>query len=56
MKIKDEEYNWLAGIEGGDIGPKLGLHAKENGYMFIHNVRIPKNNLLSKFVEVDSKG
>ncbi len=28
VEIKDKDHNWLPGIEGGDIGPKLGFHAK----------------------------
>jgi hypothetical protein len=28
VQIKDENYEWLPGITGGDIGPKLGMHAK----------------------------
>lgn len=28
VRIKDDEYNWLPNIEGGDIGPKIGYHAK----------------------------
>jgi acyl-CoA oxidase len=56
VQIKDENYEWLPGITGGDIGPKLGLHAKENGYMFMSNIRIPKNNLLSKYVEISDEG
>jgi acyl-CoA oxidase len=27
-QIKDSDHNWLPGIEGGDIGPKIGFHAK----------------------------
>ena len=28
VKIKDDDHNWLAGMEGGDIGLKLGYHSK----------------------------
>ena len=56
LEIKDKNYDWLPGIEGGDIGPKIGFHAKENGYMLIHNVRVPKGNLLSKYVEISQDG
>jgi acyl-CoA oxidase len=56
VEIKDKDYNWLPGIEGGDIGPKLGFHAKENGYMYLRSVRIPKNNLFTKYVEVTDNG
>lgn len=49
VPIKDQEYNWLPGVEGGDIGPKIGFHAKENGYLYFRNVRVPKNNLFTKY-------
>jgi acyl-CoA oxidase len=55
-QIKDANYDWLPGIKGGDIGPKLGFHAKENGYMFLSNVRVPKNNLLNKYVQISNDG
>ena len=51
LKIKDDDYNWLPGLEGGDIGPKIGYHAKENGYMFIRSVRVPKENLFTKLLK-----
>lgn len=56
VQIKDANYDWMPGIRGGDIGPKLGFHAKENGYMFLSNVRIPKNNLFTKYVQVSNDG
>ena len=56
MPIKDSDYNWLPGIEGGDIGPKIGFHSKENGYCYFRNVRVPKNNLFTKYAEVSDKG
>lgn len=56
VQIKDNDFNWMPGIEGGDIGPKIGFHAKENGYMYLRNVRIPKSNLFTKYVEVSDCG
>lgn len=56
VQIKDSDLNWMPGIEGGDIGPKIGFHAKENGYMFFKNVRIPKNNLFNKYVDISKEG
>ena len=49
VQIKDKDYNWLPGIEGGDIGPKLGFHTKDNGYMYLRNVRVPKSSLFTKY-------
>jgi acyl-CoA oxidase len=56
VQIKDANYDWMPGIRGGDIGPKLGFHAKENGYMFLNNVRVPKTGLFNKYVQVSDNG
>ena len=46
----------MPGVEGGDIGPKFGYNSKENGFLRFTNVRIPRRNLLMKFIEVDREG
>ena len=56
VEIRDKNYDYMPGIEGGDIGPKIGLHAKGNGFLMLHHVRIPKSNLLSKYVKISDKG
>jgi acyl-CoA oxidase len=40
----------------GDIGLKLSFHSKDNGYLILHNVVIPKKNMLRRFVSVSKKG
>ena len=32
----------LPGIEIGDVGPKMGEHGQDTGYMRLTNVRIPR--------------
>lgn len=44
----------LPGIEAGDLGPKWGFFAKDNGYMILKNVRIPKKNMLRRYVKIDN--
>lgn len=39
----------LPNIDVGDIGPKIGFYSKDNGYMLLNKVRIPRKNMLSKF-------
>ena len=39
----------LSGIEVGDIGPKFGYNSKDNGFLRLSNVRIPRNNMLSRY-------
>ena len=46
----------LKGVEVGDIGPKFGYNSKNNGYCRFDNLRIPRNNLLMRFVQVDREG
>jgi acyl-CoA oxidase len=46
----------LEGIEVGDIGPKIGFSTKDNGYLVMKNVVIPKSNMLRRFVSVSKKG
>lgn len=46
----------MPGVEIGDIGPKFGYFAKENGFLKFTNVRIPLENMLSRFSAIDSEG
>lgn len=56
VPIRDQERKPLEGIEIGDIGPKIGFHTKDNGYMILHNVRIPRRNMLRKYIDISPKG
>lgn len=40
----------------GDIGPKFGYNSKDNGYLILKNVRIPRSNMFRRFAEVDREG
>ena len=42
----------FTGIEVGDIGPKFGYDANDNGYLRLNNVRIPRSDMLSKYSQV----
>ena len=46
----------MPGIQVGDIGPKIGFHSKDNGYLRFENVRIPKMDMLRKFISVSKSG
>lgn len=46
----------MPGIEVGDIGPKFGFNHKDNGYCIFNSVRIPRRQMLMRYVHVDSKG
>lgn len=42
----------LVGVEVGNIGPKLGLHTADNGYLILKNYRIPRTNMLMRHSKV----
>ena len=57
VPIRDlETHRPFSGIEIGDIGPKFGFTAKDNGYCIFKNVRIPRRNMLMRYVNVDKDG
>ncbi|KAM9326328.1 peroxisomal acyl-coenzyme A oxidase 2 [Gastrophryne carolinensis] len=46
------DHSPLPGITVGDIGPKMSFEHIDNGYLIMRNIRIPKENMLSRFSEV----
>mmetsp|Transcript_34100 Transcript_34100/g.30867 ORF Transcript_34100/g.30867 Transcript_34100/m.30867 type:complete len:240 (+) Transcript_34100:629-1348(+) len=51
-----QDHTLLSGVIIGDMGSKVGLHAIDNGFMIFKNVRVPYNNMLDKFSQIDSQG
>ena len=57
VPVRDvETFELLPGVEAGDIGPKYGFHAKDNGYLILNNIVIPKRFMLRRFISVSKKG
>jgi acyl-CoA oxidase len=56
LRIRDEAMQPLPNIEVGDIGPKFGFLTKDNGYLVMKNVRIPRTNMLSRYVGINKQG
>jgi len=57
VQLRDTQtYEPLPGIECGDIGPKFGYSSKDNGFLIFKNVRIPRDQLLRRYVNVDRDG
>eukprot|EP01118_Nematostelium_gracile_P012697 TRINITY_DN4676_c0_g1_i1.p1 TRINITY_DN4676_c0_g1~~TRINITY_DN4676_c0_g1_i1.p1 ORF type:complete len:1338 (-),score=335.21 TRINITY_DN4676_c0_g1_i1:47-4060(-) len=56
VQIRDENHLPLSGIELGDLGPKLGDHANDTGYMRMKDVRIPREFMLAKYQQVLPNG
>jgi acyl-CoA oxidase len=57
VPIRDlETHKPLKGVQVGDIGTKLGYNSKDNGWLMFNLVRIPRENMLSRFVFIDKDG
>ena len=46
----------MPGIKSGDLGPKFGYSSKDNGWMTLDNVRIPKSQMPSRYMKIDEDG
>jgi acyl-CoA oxidase len=56
-QIRDcDTFMPCTGIKLGDMGPKLGYNSKNNGWLSFDNVRIPREQMLMKYVSVDREG
>ena len=57
VQIRSEkDFMPMKGIKCGDIGPKLGYNSKNNGWCTFDNVRIPREDMFSKYTYVDKEG
>lgn len=56
VQLRDENHQPLPGIEMGDVGPKMGDHAIDTGYLRLKGVRIPRDHLFSKRQSVSPEG
>lgn len=51
-----DTHKHMPGVKTGDMGPKLGYHGKDNGWMTLDKVRIPRDQMLQKYICVDKEG
>ncbi|XP_023236077.1 peroxisomal acyl-coenzyme A oxidase 1-like [Centruroides sculpturatus] len=51
-----EDHQPLPGITVGEIGPKMGMRASDNGFLKLDNVRIPYENMFMKNAQVTRDG
>lgn len=51
-----KDHKPLPGIEVGDVGEKLGYDMMDNCYLSFNQVRIPRTDMFSRFVEIDKEG
>ena len=56
VPIRDEDGNDLPGITTSDCGYKGGLAGVDNGRIMFDQVRIPAENLLNRYADVDADG
>lgn len=56
VPIRDAAGEVLEGVTIEDNGHKMGLNGVDNGRIWFDNVRIPRENLLSRYASVTSEG
>ncbi|KAK3759079.1 hypothetical protein RRG08_010693 [Elysia crispata] len=57
VPIRDmETHNPLPGVTVGDIGPKFGYAAMDNGFLSLNKVRVPRENMLMRYSQVLEDG
>ena len=54
--IRDKDGNTLDGVSIEDCGLKMGLNGVDNGRLWFNQVRVPRENLLNKFGDIDENG
>ena len=56
VPIRDEDGNDLPGVTTSDCHYKGGLPGVDNGRIVFDHVRVPQENLLNKYADVDAEG
>ena len=51
-----ETHEPFPGVDVGDIGPKIGMHSNDNGYLRFENYRIDKKYLLRRTARINDNG
>ncbi|KAJ1882253.1 hypothetical protein LPJ66_011185 [Kickxella alabastrina] len=51
-----EDHRPLPGITVGDLGPKFGFNAMDNGFLMLNHVRVPRFNLMQRYITVSRQG
>eukprot|EP01114_Cavostelium_apophysatum_P013648 TRINITY_DN3351_c0_g1_i2.p1 TRINITY_DN3351_c0_g1~~TRINITY_DN3351_c0_g1_i2.p1 ORF type:complete len:614 (+),score=158.87 TRINITY_DN3351_c0_g1_i2:99-1940(+) len=55
-KIRNSDHSVCEGVEIHDMGHKFGCNGVDNGKLFFHNVRVPRENLLNKYSDISESG
>ena len=56
VRLRDKAGNHLPGVRTADCGYKVGLNGVDNGRIWFDNVRVPRENLLDRFGQIDDDG
>ena len=56
VPIRDEDGEPLPGVRLEDCGAKLGLNGVDNGRIWFDHVRVPRENLLDHYAQVEPDG
>ncbi|OMH79945.1 Peroxisomal acyl-coenzyme A oxidase 1 [Zancudomyces culisetae] len=51
-----EDHKPFPGVHVGDIGPKFGFNTMDNGFLSLDKVRVPRFNLLQRYIQVSRDG
>lgn len=46
----------MPGVKTGEMGPKFGYSSQDNGWLQFDHHRVPRANLLQRFMKVDRDG
>ena len=52
----NEDHATMPGVTAGDIGPKMGYNAVDNGFLRFDHVRVPRRAMLMKHASVSKDG
>lgn len=56
VPVRDAEGGLLPGVSIEDCGHKMGLNGVDNGRLWFDHVRVPRENVLSRYGGVDADG
>ena len=56
VPIRDKAGNTLPGVTIEDCGHKTGLNGVDNGYLSFKDVKVPKDEMLDRFAQIDVNG
>ena len=56
VQVRDAKMQPLPGVTINDMGVKFGLNGVDNAALKFKQVRIPRENMMNKYADVDTQG